>query len=182
MRRNRLRFSRSLQHKQLRQNSDTLQPDAKRPGDFVGRVVVREQDCYDSGAAEQVLYFEGVEVGVVGRLVGCCHEVDCVAGGGEEEDLVDGVVGAVGEGPEDVEVAGYVDDEVEGLGFEGYSCAGLGGLLALDAIGRLERSIGDARKRTFVCVILCNNIRIDTRWERSPVHAVSDQFLLQWSS
>lgn len=62
---------------------------------------------------------EGVDVGVVGGFVGCCHEVDCVAGCTEEEQLESGVVGAVGEGPEDIEVAGYVYDEVESLRFEG---------------------------------------------------------------
>jgi len=38
----------------------------------------------------------------VGRLVGCCHEVDGVAGGTKKEKLEGGVVGTVGEGPEDI--------------------------------------------------------------------------------
>jgi hypothetical protein len=54
-------------------------------------------------------------------LVGCCHQVDCVAGRGEEEQLEDGIIEAVPKGPEEVKVAGYVDDEVECLRFEGYA-------------------------------------------------------------
>lgn len=38
----------------------------------------------------------------MGGLVGCSHQVDGVSGAGEEEDLKDGVVGAVGEGPEEI--------------------------------------------------------------------------------
>jgi hypothetical protein len=45
----------------------------------------------------------------VRRFVGCGHKVNCVARGGEEEDFEDCIVGAVGEGPEEVDVAGYVD-------------------------------------------------------------------------
>lgn len=64
-------------------------------------------------------------------LVGGGHEVDGVAGGGEEEELEDGVVGAICEGPEEVNVASYVDHEIEGLRFEGDTRArgGLGHLM-----------------------------------------------------
>ena len=55
------------------------------------------------------MYAEGIEVGIVRGLVGCCHEVDCIAGRGDEEDFEDCIVGAVGEGPEEVYVAGYID-------------------------------------------------------------------------
>ena len=51
-------------------------------------------------------------------LVRCGHQVDGVAGRGEEEQLEDGVVKAVAEGPEEVEVAGYIDDQVQRLRFE----------------------------------------------------------------
>ena len=53
---------------------------------------------------------EGVEVRVVGWSVAAGHEVDCVGGGGDEEEFEDGVVGRFGEVPEEIEVAGYVDD------------------------------------------------------------------------
>jgi hypothetical protein len=61
------------------------------------------------------LYAESVDVGIVSGFVGCCHEINGVAGGTEEEELEGCVVGAVGEGPEDIEVAGGVYDEVESL-------------------------------------------------------------------
>ena len=51
------------------------------------------------------------------------HQVDCVGGGGDEKEFEDGVVGRFGEVPEEVEVAGDVDEEVEGLRFEGDSTA-----------------------------------------------------------
>jgi len=64
---------------------------------------------------------ECIDVGVVSWLVCCGHQVDCVGGAAYEEDLEDGVVGAIGEGPEEIEVASYVDDEIESLRLEGYS-------------------------------------------------------------
>ena len=51
--------------------------------------------------------------------------VEGVTRGGKKEELEDGVVVVDVEGGEDVKVAGYVDEEVEGLGFEGYAGAGL---------------------------------------------------------
>lgn len=86
----------------MRQNSDALEPDGERPEDLPKGVFVREEDGEDGGATEEVLYAEGVEVGVVRGLVFCCHEVNYVPRGPDEEDLEDGVVGGGGEGPEEV--------------------------------------------------------------------------------
>jgi hypothetical protein len=61
----------------------------------------------------------------MGGLPGRGHFVDGVAGRHEEEDLESGVVVTFLEGPEDIEVAGCVDEEVEGLRFEGYTRTGL---------------------------------------------------------
>jgi hypothetical protein len=61
----------------------------------------------------------------MGWLPGRGHFVDGVAGRDKEEDLESGIVETVGEGPEDIEVAGCVDEEVEGLRFEGYTGTGL---------------------------------------------------------
>lgn len=61
---------------------------------------------------------ECVDIGIVGRLVGCCHEVYGIAGTCEEEKLESSVVGAVCEGPEKIEVACHIDDEVERLRLE----------------------------------------------------------------
>ena len=143
MRRNRLRLPRPLQHEQLRQHRDALQPDRKTPQDLGEGVFLREEEGEHGGAAEQVEDLEGVEVRVVRGLVVVQHQVDGVGGGGDEDDLEDRVPGRVGEGPEEVwvgvvsgwrgkedgigdgggwagrtEVAGDVDEEVEGLGLE----------------------------------------------------------------
>lgn len=53
---------------------------------------------------------EGVHIGVVGWFIGSSHDVDCIARGGEEEELEDGVVDTVGEGPEEVKVPSYIDE------------------------------------------------------------------------
>lgn len=86
----------------MRQDGDGFQPDGEGPEDFARCVLVGQGDGQEEGAPEQVLDAEGVEVRVVGGLVAGCHEVDCVGGGGEEEELEDGVVCAVREGPEEV--------------------------------------------------------------------------------
>ena len=63
---------------------------------FRDLVFVGEEDCEDCAAAEEVLDFEGVDVGVVGGFVVVEHEVDCVGLEAEEEELEDCVVeGAV---------------------------------------------------------------------------------------
>ena len=59
-------------------------------------VLVGEEDRKNGAAAEEVLDFEGVDVGVVGGFVVVEHEVDGVGLEAEEEELEDGVVeGAV---------------------------------------------------------------------------------------
>lgn len=70
-----------------------------RKGDgthFCDLVFVREEDSENGAAAEEVLNFEGVDVGIVGGFVVVEHEVDGVGLETEEEELEDGVVeGAV---------------------------------------------------------------------------------------
>jgi len=121
-----LGFAGALQQEELREDGDGFEPDAEGPEDFGGGVGVGVGEGEDHGAAEEVLDAEGVEVGVVGGFVGGGHEVDGVAGGCEEEQFEGGVVEGIGEGPEEVEVTGYVDEEVKGLGFEGDAGAGVG--------------------------------------------------------
>ena len=59
-------------------------------------VFVGEEDSKNGAAAEKILDFEGVDVGVVGGFVVIEHEVDGVGLEAEEEELEDGVVeGAV---------------------------------------------------------------------------------------
>jgi hypothetical protein len=89
----------------------------------------------------------------MGGLVAGGHEVDGIARGGKEKKLEDGVVGGVGEGPEQIEVAGYVDDKVQSLRFEGDTGAGLGGLLERTWKGGLPAWLGAIEgswERTFV--------------------------------
>jgi hypothetical protein len=81
----------ALQHKQLRQNRNTLQPDAERPEHLGGSVFVREDDGEHGGGSEEVFGAESVLVRVVGGLVIVEHQVDDVGLGGDEDDLKGGV-------------------------------------------------------------------------------------------
>jgi hypothetical protein len=58
--------------------------------------VIGEKDGQDSCSSEEVLDSEGIDVGIVGGLVGVGHEVDDVALRAKEKDLEDEVVDAVG--------------------------------------------------------------------------------------
>lgn len=82
----------TLEHKQLGENGDRLEPDGEGPGDLGEAVFVGEDDGKNSGAGEEVLDTEGIGVGVVGGLVGVRHQVEDVSLGAEEEDLEDEVV------------------------------------------------------------------------------------------
>jgi hypothetical protein len=85
----------ALEHKQLREDSHRLEPDGEGPEDLGEGVLVREKDCENGGATEEVLDAEGIDVGIVCGLVGVGHEVDDVALGADEEDLEDEVVDAI---------------------------------------------------------------------------------------
>lgn len=86
----------ALEHEELGQDGDGLEPDGKGPENLQGGVLGGEEDGEDGGAGEEVLDAKGVGVGIVGGLVGVGHEVDDVALGANEEDLEDEVVDAVG--------------------------------------------------------------------------------------
>jgi len=90
----------ALQEEELRQDGDALEPDGEGPEDLGGRVAVGIDEGEDQRAPEEVLDAEGIEVRIVGGLVGGGHEIEGVPRGAEEEELEDGVVGRVGEGPE----------------------------------------------------------------------------------
>ena len=96
MRRNRLRLPSTLQHEKLGQDGNALQPYGEGPQDFRDFVAIGEEDAKDCGAAEEVLDFEGVDVGVVGGFVIVEHEVEGVGLGGEEEEFKCGVVEGAG--------------------------------------------------------------------------------------
>ena len=84
------------------------------------RVAVRKQYRQHCTSADEILHLEGIEIGVVGRLVVVEHEVDGVRGTADEDDLEDGVVERFGqvEGPEKIDVSCHVYDEVEELRLE----------------------------------------------------------------
>lgn len=132
----------ALQHKQLREDGHRLEPDGEGPHDLGGRVVVGEGDGEDGGTAKEVLHSEGIDVDIVGGLVGVGHEVDDVALGADEEDLEDEVVDAVGRkeicpmlarsnsnlcchwtlymaGERHTEVSSEVDEQIQALRLEG---------------------------------------------------------------
>lgn len=82
--------------------------------------MVRKQDRQHGARAQQVLHFERVEVRVVGRAVVVEHEVDGVGGCAKKDDLENGEVelGELVERPQQVDVARYVDHQVEELRFK----------------------------------------------------------------
>lgn len=77
----------ALQHEELRQDGDGLEPDGKGPKDLGEGVLVGYQNGQNSGPRQQVVHTEGVDIGVVGRFVGVGHEVDDETLGADEEDL-----------------------------------------------------------------------------------------------
>ena len=80
-------------------------------------VAIGEEQRQRRGAAEQVLDFEGVDVGVVGGFVVVEHEVEGVGLGGEEEEFEGRVVrGAGGQGPEYVWCVVYLMLDLGAMG------------------------------------------------------------------
>jgi hypothetical protein len=93
----------ALQHEQLGQNRNTLQPDAERPEHLGGSVFVGEYDGENGGGSEEVFGAESVLVRVVGRLVIVEHQVNDVGLGGDEDDLKGGVPERKGRvGPQEI--------------------------------------------------------------------------------
>jgi len=74
-------LSSALQQEELRQDCHRLQPNAERPQYLGWCVFVREDDCKYCRPAEQVANFEGVEVGVMGRLIVVKHQVQGICAG-----------------------------------------------------------------------------------------------------
>lgn len=97
-----VRLAGALQHEQLRQDGDGLEPDAEGPQDLDRLVFEGEEERHDGCAHEQVLNTEGVEGRRLRRPVGRRHQVDGVGRGGQEEELEDGVVVVGVEGFKDV--------------------------------------------------------------------------------
>ena len=58
------------------------------------------------------MYAKGIEVRVVGWFVDCSHQVDGIARGGEEKELEDSIICDVCKGPEEIEIAGNIDNQI----------------------------------------------------------------------
>jgi hypothetical protein len=86
----------ALQHKQLGQNRNALEPDAECPKHFRGNVLVGEHDGEHCGASQEVFDLEGILIRVVCGLVVVEHQVDDVGLGGDEDDLKSSVPEGVG--------------------------------------------------------------------------------------
>lgn len=65
-------------------------------------VIVGEQQCQDHADSKQVLDLEGIDIGIMSRLVVVEHEVDDVGGRADEKQLECGQVKRIGEGPEQI--------------------------------------------------------------------------------
>lgn len=102
MGRDRLRLAGPLQHEQLWQDCNRLQPYRKSPQYLRNRVLVWKEYCKYCATTQKVAYFKRVEIGVVRRFVVVQHEVECIRGRGEEDDLEHSVPGRVGERPEEI--------------------------------------------------------------------------------
>ena len=107
-----------LQQEQLRQDRNTLQPDTERPENLTEGVFIRVDKRKDQRPSKEVLYSESIEIRIMGWFVGGGHKVQSVAGRDNEENLENGIISAIGESPEEIEISGNVDNEVKGLRFE----------------------------------------------------------------
>lgn len=128
----------SLQHEELGEDGDGFKPDGESPKDLCQRsavrspcpdaadthlcegVFVRKQYRQYRAGSDEILHLEGIEIGVVGGLVVVEHQVNGVRGSADEDDLENGIVERLGlvEGPEKIDVARNVYDEVEELRLE----------------------------------------------------------------
>lgn len=97
-----LGFPRPLQHEQLRQDGDTLQPERKGPEHLGDGPFVGEQDGEDGGAAREVRHAESVQVRVVRGFVVIQHHPEGVRGRREEDDFENGVPCTVGKCPKEI--------------------------------------------------------------------------------
>lgn len=70
MRRNGFRLARTLEHEELRENSNRLQPDRERPKDLGDREFIVEDEGEDDARSKKVFDAEGIDRGVVRWPVG----------------------------------------------------------------------------------------------------------------
>lgn len=97
------------------------------------------------------------------------HKVYRVPGRSKEEDLEDGVVCAVGESPEYIDVSGNVYHEIKCLGFKGYPGARLDESVSgtrFPARSSSGSAIEDIRSSGASCVIILES----KSSERDPLH------------
>jgi hypothetical protein len=100
----------------------------------------------------------------VGRFEIVKHEVDRVCRGADEDNLENGVVERLGvvEGPEQVDISGEVNNQVQELRLErNAGCA-------LEACQNAPSRIGVSGQRTLDVFILCRRIKMENKWDKSP--------------
>jgi hypothetical protein len=128
-----LRFSRPLQHEQLGKDCNALQPDGEGPQDLSRKLALTrfmlkfessiylyqgilfwKEYCQQYTPAQEILYFEGVLVRVMGGLVIVKHEVDSVGSRADEQNLHAGKVQVVRfiKRPGEIQVPSQVHKEV----------------------------------------------------------------------
>lgn len=95
-------FAGSLQHEQLWQYGNALEPQREGPEDFRDGPLVWEDDGQNSGTTQQVGYTERIEVRIMSWLVVVQHDVESICGRTQEDDLEDGVPRTVCKGPENI--------------------------------------------------------------------------------
>ena len=65
-------------------------------------ILVWEQDGENSTSTEKILYFEGIDIRIMGWLIVVDHQIDGVCRGREEEQFEGRVPRRVRKGPEDI--------------------------------------------------------------------------------
>lgn len=78
-----------IDHEELRQNGDGLEPNAKRPEEVYGIEGLVRDDCSQQCRPVEVIMREGVGLAIETEIVGLFqfHEVDGVGGEADEHDL-----------------------------------------------------------------------------------------------
>lgn len=86
------RLSGLADHEELRQNRNGLQVDGEGPQDLHGVEGMIEHQRNQGGRDQQEFYSECVMIAIISGLELDEHEINCSEGGGEKENLHDGVV------------------------------------------------------------------------------------------
>jgi len=138
------------------------------------RISVWKQQPQYRSPAHQIFHLESILIGIVRGLVVVEHEVDDVGLRRDEDDLKDGVPDVFGRvRPEQIEVSGHVDGQVEELRFEGDA----GRALYMSGSAAVATTLSGMDMRTLDDRILARSMNIEATWERSAVVSLAFQCL-----